>query len=93
MSHDFVQVIGMPGIGKSSLVRNAVHYLSDRNQFLLGVSFVEAKEVESIEILVKILIKDILLHADSEKFRQMRDMAISTPEELIDFLFAYIEQR
>lgn len=56
-----VILIGMAGIGKSSLVRNAINYLSERKQFLSGIVFVQAKGVESTEILLKIIIGAFML--------------------------------
>ena len=46
-------LLGLPGIGKSSLVRNAIHFFVKRRYFLAGVVFIQAKGVDAVEVLVK----------------------------------------
>jgi AAA+ ATPase superfamily predicted ATPase len=46
-------LIGLPGIGKSSLVRNSIQFFVKRKVFLGGVVFIQAKGVDSIEIIIK----------------------------------------
>ena len=35
-----LHLIGLPGIGKSVLARNAVHYLKERKYFSSGILFI-----------------------------------------------------
>ena len=42
------QVVGFAGIGKSSLVRNAIHYVNDRRYFVGGIIFLQTKSVRLI---------------------------------------------
>ena len=59
-------LLGLPGIGKSSIVRNAVYFFVKRRFFLAGVVFIQAKGVETIEVLIKQIIQKLQLRTISE---------------------------
>ena len=43
-----VALLGLPGIGKSSIVRNALHFITERKFFTGGVILVQLKNVQDI---------------------------------------------
>jgi len=42
----FIQLLGLPGTGKSSLARTALHYLYERRYFQGGLIFVQVKGIQ-----------------------------------------------
>ena len=54
-------LIGFMGVGKSSLVRNAIHRLSQRRQFQRGIVLVPLKGVDSLESIVNLIFKKLQL--------------------------------
>jgi hypothetical protein len=51
-----VNIMGLPGIGKSSLVKNAIHYMAERRLFKTGIIFISAKGLITCELFLKQLI-------------------------------------
>lgn len=51
---------GTPGIGKSSLVKQAVHFLNARRIFLGGVVWIQAKGVTMTENLIKLVARSFI---------------------------------
>lgn len=56
LKHRFVTIIGLPGIGKTALTKNAVHYMADRRLFKQGIIFLQLKGFMSLELFMKKLI-------------------------------------
>jgi adenylate kinase len=56
-----VTIIGLPGIGKTSLTKNAVHYIADRKLFKFGVIFLQLKGYISFELFMKKLGVDFVM--------------------------------
>jgi nucleoside-triphosphatase THEP1 len=61
-----VVIGGIPGIGKSSLVKQAIHYLNVRRSYLGGVICIQAKGVTMIENLVKLIARSFMSHLTNE---------------------------
>ena len=47
--------VGLPGVGKSLLARNAIHYLSERKYFSDGIMTVQLSSVNSVSLLQNLL--------------------------------------
>ena len=52
-------MIGLPGIGKTSLAKNAIHYIAERRLFKAGIIFVSLKGFINCELFLKQLINFI----------------------------------
>ena len=71
-----VTIIGLPGIGKTSLCKNAVHYMSHRRMFRLGIIFMQLKGYINFDIIMKKLVQNFVLQnfeLDEEELRQVRE--------------------
>lgn len=89
-----VSVVGVPGIGKSSLVRRAIHFFDNRKLFTGGIVLIQAKGVESTENLKKLIICSIISEISDEKIKQsIRETAITHPEALINNVIDYLKSK
>lgn len=89
-----ISVVGVPGIGKSVLVRQAIHFFDDRKQFTGGIVLIQAKGVESTENLKKMLICNVLSEISDETLKKsIRETAITQPEALIGHVIDYIKSK
>lgn len=71
-NHRLVTVIGLPGIGKTALAKNTLHYLFDRRVFQAGIVYIPLKGYMNCEIfmrklLVNFVIDNFELNTDKEK--------------------------
>ena len=55
-----VTIIGLPGIGKTALCKNAVHYISERNLFKQGIFFMQVKGYMNSDLLMKKLVRNFV---------------------------------
>ena len=84
----------MPGIGKSSLIRQAIHFFNDRNYFTGGILLIQAKGVESTESLKKLIICGIIFQiTDDSQKKSIRENAMSHPEALLNNIIHYIKSK
>ena len=60
-----VQVVGMPGLGKSSIVRNTTNFLWERGLYKSGILYINLSKVKTVKE-VSNLIKHYI-NADSYK--------------------------
>ena len=56
-----INIIGIPGIGKTALVKNAVNYIADRNLFKLGIIYFSLKGYKNCSVFIKKLVSNIML--------------------------------
>ena len=56
-----IQLIGLPGIGKSSVARHSIHYMMQRKYFTGGIIMINLKNDRSFSVLVR-KIKMILIN-------------------------------
>ena len=75
-SRRIVSVIGESGIGKSAIVKQAMHYLADRGCFVDGLLYVHVAKDSSIE-----MIADALSSAHEERSFRKRHPRPPTPSE------------
>jgi Ni2+-binding GTPase involved in maturation of urease and hydrogenase len=61
MNHRLVNIMGLPGIGKTALAKNAVHYMADRRLFKLGIIFFSLKGYKNCNVFMKKLVTNIML--------------------------------
>lgn len=62
LNNRLVNIIGLPGIGKTSLCKNAVHYMADRKLFKQGVMYFSLKGYMNCEIFMKKLVLNFVLN-------------------------------
>ena len=60
-SNRLVTVIGLPGVGKTALVKNTIHFMFNRQIFKNGIILLSLKGVTNCEIFLKKLITNITL--------------------------------
>ena len=61
MSNRLITLIGLPGIGKTSLSKNAIHFISTRKMFKAGIVFMQLKGCSNCEIFLKKLLSFLLI--------------------------------
>ena len=61
MNNRLVNIIGLPGIGKTALCKNAVQYIADRKLFKQGILFMPLKGYFNCEIFIKKLVLNLIL--------------------------------
>lgn len=54
-----IQILGLPGIGKSSLVRSALKYIYERKIYLSGIVFVQIKGIREFDRLLREIVIQI----------------------------------
>jgi len=55
-----ISLLGWPGIGKTSLARNALHFLTDRNYFTSGVVLIPSAGDSTVDILEQQIIRILI---------------------------------
>lgn len=70
-----VSLLGLRGIGKSSLAINTLHYASERKIFTGGILFIRLKSKKSNFSMLKLIMRAILdlLDMDNEDKRKLVD--------------------
>ncbi len=61
MQNRLVTIIGLPGIGKTSLAKNAVNFIADRRLFEAGIIFLALKGYMNCEIFLKKLLVNLII--------------------------------
>lgn len=59
-AHRLVNIMGLPGIGKTALSKNVIHYISERPLFKSGIIFLPLKGIMNCEIFFKKLLAGFL---------------------------------
>ena len=69
--HRLIQLVGLAGIGKSSVARHSIHYMMQRKYFTGGIIMVNLKNDKLFSILVRkfkmILINKLKLRHSSKR--------------------------
>ena len=83
-------LLGMHGIGKSSIAKNALNYIAERKFMMGGVLWIQLKGVRDIYTLTKLIQRNIydslnLTRLEISKYAR----ASCTYHEVIDFIVGY----
>ena len=83
-------LLGMHGIGKSSIAKNALNYIAERKLMLGGILWIQLKGVRDIHTLTKLIQRNIydslnLSRLEISKYAR----ASCTYQEVIDFIVGY----
>ena len=86
-----VASLGLHGIGKSSLVRNALHFIYERKYFTGGVVLIQTKNVRDVFSLMK-LIQRFIIQALDLSYKEVSEITQKhcTEEALLDFIIDYL---
>ena len=55
-------LLGLPGVGKSSLLRHVVYHAKRRDAYLGGILFVDLHDLRSCESLKKRILQSLLMN-------------------------------
>ena len=65
--NNIVQVYGMPGLGKSSLLKNATCFLGERHIFPDGIVYIDVNHVNKFLDLIQIINKYLIVKEDQNE--------------------------
>ena len=60
-------MIGLRGVGKSSLARNTLHYVAERKTFCQGILLIQLKDTRTCLAMAKLIMHAILRYIDFDK--------------------------
>ena len=68
-----IELLGLKGIGKSSIARNLLHFTKDRKMFTSGILLVKLKDIKSTFVMLKLIMREILqsLKIDKDEKRAL----------------------
>lgn len=81
MNNRLVTIIGLPGIGKTALCKNAIHYIFSRKLFQNGIVFMQLKGYTNCEIFLKKLLTNLIINLfnlDNESKQEFLDANAET---------------
>ena len=88
-----VTLIGLPGIGKTSLAKNAVHFIADRQMFKMGVVFLPLKGYTTCEIFLKKLIWNLILQNFELEQEKKKEISQYNSEQLLMHCLQYLKKQ
>ena len=83
--------LGLHGIGKSSLVRNALHFIYERKYFTGGIILIQMKNVRDAFSLMKLIQRQIIQVLDLS-YKEVIEMTQKncTEEALLDYIINFL---
>ena len=88
-----VTLLGLYGIGKSTVVTNAVHYMVQRKYFSGGIIYINMKQVRSMRIFMQYLKSILLLKMDLSVENMDKKLANTQQEEFLDLFIDIVNGR
>ena len=67
-----LSLLGLRGIGKSSLARSVLHYAAARKMFTGGTLFIKLKGISSCFVVVKMIMREIFKALDLTKDEKLQ---------------------
>ncbi|CDW71451.1 UNKNOWN [Stylonychia lemnae] len=92
-NHRLVTMIGLPGIGKTSISKNAVHYIIERKIFKQGVIFMQLKGYLSFELFMKKLVVNFVLQNFELDSDQAKEIQNSNIEQLLQISLHFLKEQ
>lgn len=89
LTNRLVTIIGLPGIGKTSLSKNAVHYMATRKMFKAGIVFMPLKGFINCEIFLKKLLTNLIMLNST---RDKDELEKANAEKLLLMALHYLKQ-
>lgn len=89
-----VPVIGLQGIGKSSLARNTLHYVCERKMFTHGILFIQLKDMRACFMMLKLLMRLLLkfINIDSVGKRKLLEKT-NSKNAMIDYFVNFFNNK
>ena len=83
-----VMILGLHGIGKSALAKNAAHYMLERKYFTGGVIFVDLKGIKLFKMMTRKICK-ILINNLDRNYSLRTEIDDMDQEAFVDFLVEF----
>jgi len=92
MRFRLVNIMGLPGIGKTALAKNAVHYMLDRRLFKLGIIFFSCKGYKNSNVFMKKLVSNIIINNLDLNPEQKAKISDGNQEALTNMIINYFKK-
>ena len=91
----FIPVLGLYGIGKSTLAKNLLNFVADRNYFTGGIVYVQMKDMRSTITVLKLIKREILtsIKLDSREKQKLEHQNSENETKLIEFIVSIINNQ
>ena len=86
-----VMILGLHGVGKSAVAKNAVHYMLERKYFTGGVIFVDLKGIRSARMMTRKICKILINNLDRD-YSLRAELDDMDQEAFIDFFVEFFSK-
>ncbi len=91
LNHRLVNIMGLPGIGKTALAKNAVNYMKDRRLFKLGIIFFSLKGYKSTNVFMKKVVTNLVREKFELEPQERKDIEENDFEKLLSMVTGYFK--